>query len=171
MHSDDFATRFFHRGCIDLIPSMISTRGAETLRHVCHTPPPARFSALTLLATLVVQVATENLLKLLQDPAKWDEAREALKTPPLAPSDFKECFRTYSDADPEQHLAFDLYRIQAQDALKVLTQYLSLRGYLDVTFFTDAQSYPPPPAALGSWKTTSCLPFEAKVLSCCQLGR
>lgn len=68
---------------------------------------------------LGVQVATENLLKLLQDPAKWDEAREALKTSPLAPADFKECFRTYSDADPEQHLAFDLYRIQAQDALKV----------------------------------------------------
>lgn len=42
-----------------------------------------------------------------------------LKQPPLAPDDFKSCFRTYSDADPEQHLAFDLYRIQAQEALKV----------------------------------------------------
>lgn len=61
----------------------------------------------------------KNLLKLLQDPAKWDEAREALKSPPLNPADFKESFRTYSDADPEQHLALDLYRIQAQDALKV----------------------------------------------------
>lgn len=68
---------------------------------------------------MLAQLATENLLKLLQDPAKWDEAREALKSPPLAPADFKESFRTYSDADPEQHLAFDLYRIQAQDALKV----------------------------------------------------
>lgn len=55
----------------------------------------------------------------MKDPEKWDEARQALKSPPLAPADFKECFRTYSDADPEQHLAFDLYRIQAQDALKV----------------------------------------------------
>lgn len=62
----------------------------------------------------------EGLLKLLKDPSKWDEAREALKSPPLAPADFKTCFRTYSDADPEQHLAFDLYRIQAQEALKVI---------------------------------------------------
>lgn len=60
------------------------------------------------------------MLKLLKDPSKWDEAREALKSPPLAPADFKTCFRTYSDADPEQHLAFDLYRIQAQEALKVI---------------------------------------------------
>lgn len=88
---------------------------------------------------LIVQVATENLLKLLQDPAKWDEAREALKAPPLAPADFKECFRTYSDADPEQHLAFDLYRIQAQDALKVLAGSLALLPS-DCTVVT-----PPPP--------------------------
>lgn len=66
------------------------------------------------------QLASEEVLKLLKDPAKWDQAREALKSPPLAPADFKTCFRTYSDADPEQHLAFDLYRIQAQEALKVI---------------------------------------------------
>lgn len=66
-----------------------------------------------------IQLAVQSVLKLMKDPEKWDEAREALKSPPLAPADFKECFRTYSDADPEQHLAFDLYRIQAQDALKV----------------------------------------------------
>lgn len=65
------------------------------------------------------QLAVQNLLKLLHDPMKWDQARDALKAAPLTPADFKTCFRTYSDADPEQHLAFDLYRIQAQDALKV----------------------------------------------------
>lgn len=59
------------------------------------------------------------MLKLLKNPDSWDQAREVLKAPPLAPADFKNCFRTYSDADPEQHLAFDLYRIQAQEALKV----------------------------------------------------
>lgn len=76
---------------------------------------------------------------MLQNPAKWDEAREALKTPPLAPADFKICFRTYSDADPEQHLAYDLYRIQAQDALKVLLYPLVLAFslvYTGVNFHT-----------------------------------
>eukprot|EP00903_Cladosiphon_okamuranus_P012664 g11844.t2 len=86
------------------------------------TAPP---NALLLVPALRAKVATENLLKLLQDPAKWDEAREALKAPPLAPAAFKECFRTYSDADPEQHLAFDLYRIQAQDALKAVSELLA----------------------------------------------
>eukprot|EP00752_Nemacystus_decipiens_P009288 g8299.t1 len=86
------------------------------------TAPP---NALLLVPALRAKVATENLLKLLQDPAKWDEAREALKTSPLAAADFKECFRTYSDADPEQHLAFDLYRIQAQDALKAVSELLA----------------------------------------------
>lgn len=71
------------------------------------------------------QLAVQNLLKLVHDPMKWDQARDALKAAPLAPADFKTCFRTYSDADPEQHLAFDLYRIQAQDALKVYV-YLNL---------------------------------------------
>lgn len=73
------------------------------------------------------QLAVKDMLNLLENSQKWDEAREALKSPPLAPREFKACFRTYSDADPEQHLAFDLYRIQAQDALKV-TQTFS-RGF------------------------------------------
>lgn len=73
------------------------------------------------------QLASEHLLTLLKDPAKWDEARAALQAPPLAPADFRTCFRTYSDADPEQHLAFDLYRIQAQEALKVKALLMMVR--------------------------------------------
>ncbi|CAM9592941.1 unnamed protein product [Ectocarpus sp. 6 AP-2014] len=86
------------------------------------TAPP---NALLLVPALRAKLAVQSVLKLMKDPEKWGEAREALKSPPLAPADFKECFRTYSDADPEQHLAFDLYRIQAQDALKAVSELLA----------------------------------------------
>ncbi|CAM9735958.1 unnamed protein product [Scytosiphon promiscuus] len=86
------------------------------------TAPP---NAFLLVPALRAKLAVQNLLKLLQEPGKWEEAREALKAAPLAPADFKQCFRTYSDADPEQHLAFDLYRIQAQDALKAVSELLA----------------------------------------------
>ncbi|CAM9192571.1 unnamed protein product [Ectocarpus fasciculatus] len=86
------------------------------------TAPP---NALLLVPALRAKLAVQSVLKLMKDPEKWDEAREALKSSPLAPADFKECFRTYSDADPEQHLAFDLYRIQAQDALKAVSELLA----------------------------------------------
>lgn len=72
----------------------------------------------------VCQLAAQRLCKLLEDPTKWDEAQEALRSPPLAAADFKGAFRMYSDADPEQHLMFDLYRIQAQEALKVIVYIL-----------------------------------------------
>ncbi|CAM9268975.1 unnamed protein product [Choristocarpus tenellus] len=79
------------------------------------TPPP---TATLLVPSIQAKIAVERMCVLLEDPRRWKEAKDQLQLPPLSASYFKASFRTYSDADEEQHLVLDLYRIQAQDSLK-----------------------------------------------------
>ncbi|CAM9733291.1 unnamed protein product [Discosporangium mesarthrocarpum] len=86
------------------------------------TPPPP---AALLLPAVRTKLAVEDLCALLEEPSRWSEAMERIKSSPLTPAEFKAAFRTYSDADEERHLMMDLYRIQAQDSVKAVGELLT----------------------------------------------
>ncbi|CAM9904169.1 unnamed protein product [Discosporangium mesarthrocarpum] len=84
-------------------------------------PPPA-----LLLPVSRIMVAAEELVSILGDPAKWEEARRLLdRSRYFQKAEFKAALDRYSDSNWEKHMLGDLHRNEGLDSIKAMDELLT----------------------------------------------